>query len=322
MAVLGHQTERKPFLPHSVQATIRRLIVKLLGAGALALTVACWLALVSWSITDPSLNNATGDAPRNWLGAWGATAADLIMQSVGLAAIVLFVPMAAWGWRLFSAKIPANPWWRLLAWPAAALCIAAALSCLPAPANWPLPNGLGGIMGDVVMSALYALIPAPKVLIAFAGGLALFALGSLGTLFASAISLQTMAGIFARDETSNGDAMAATLGGVIHWALAKRAQIARMIAPGRRAMTAQPPEGDHDAGHFAPAHEAEHAPPGQAALDANGRIEPYFEEPGSGALDEDGYTITRTAEPASGTATITASRAPAAVPSRCPQSGS
>ena len=49
------------------------------GYGLMIVTVACaaWASLATWSVHDPSLNNATRAAPRNLLGGWGAVVADL-----------------------------------------------------------------------------------------------------------------------------------------------------------------------------------------------------------------------------------------------------
>src|SRR3712207_7649053 len=55
---------------------------------------------------DPSLNNATRIEPRNLLGSWGAVLADLAFQSIGLASIIFFLPVAAWGWHLLFGTVP------------------------------------------------------------------------------------------------------------------------------------------------------------------------------------------------------------------------
>ena len=74
--------------------------------------------------------------------------ADLAIQSLGLASIIFFLPLAAWGWHLLTGNRPNRKRFRLLAWPAAVILLAAALAALPQPKSWPLPNGLGGIFGD------------------------------------------------------------------------------------------------------------------------------------------------------------------------------
>jgi S-DNA-T family DNA segregation ATPase FtsK/SpoIIIE len=105
------------------------------GYGLLFVTIACaaWASLATWSVHDPSLNNATRVAPRNWLGSWGAVVADVTIQSLGLAAIILFLPLAAWGWHLAFRTAPDRRRARLLAWPASVILLAAAFAALPQP---------------------------------------------------------------------------------------------------------------------------------------------------------------------------------------------
>ncbi len=270
-----------------------RLAAQLAGIVAIGLAAAGWLSLLSWSIGDPSLNHATGELPRNWLGAWGASAADIAMQTIGLAAIVLFVPLAAWGWQLRANLIPTLPWWRLLAWPCAALAAAAGLSALPVPSGWPLPNGLGGIMGDVLISGLGVFsFAAPQIIINAAGGLALFVLAGWATLFACAIPARALALIWSRSQSDGEPAMAVdlaadTLGAAGHWLLAARARIGRLFAT--RAQRAQMPQAEMPASE-----QLSQAAP--VRLDGEDRIEPFFDENPPVTEFDDGVQITRTAQ--------------------------
>ncbi|HVL73509.1 MAG TPA: DNA translocase FtsK 4TM domain-containing protein, partial [Beijerinckiaceae bacterium] len=65
-----------------------RRTVELAGLGLIAAAGAATVALATWSIDDPSLNNATDGPVRNLLAWPGAIAADLLMQLFGLAAVV------------------------------------------------------------------------------------------------------------------------------------------------------------------------------------------------------------------------------------------
>jgi DNA segregation ATPase FtsK/SpoIIIE, S-DNA-T family len=117
------------------------------GAGA-ALVVgsaAAFLALVSYSANDSSLNNATARDPSNWLGGLGATAADLLLETFGLAAIAALAPLAVWGARALAGRGVSHAMWRALAWPGGALLLAAGLGLLPAP--FTLPARTGGLIG-------------------------------------------------------------------------------------------------------------------------------------------------------------------------------
>ena len=152
MASKRRTKERRRLLPGAVESGLRQLLFRGYGLGIVAASCLAWASLATWSIYDPSFNNATQAAPRNVLGSWGAILADLAMQSLGLAAIVLFLPLAAWGWHLALRTVPERRRARLLLWPLSVMLLAAALSALPQPKSWPLPNGLGGILGDLFMT--------------------------------------------------------------------------------------------------------------------------------------------------------------------------
>ena len=120
------------------------------GLAMIAVAGACALSLASWSTRDPSFNHATGGPVRNLLGSRGAVAADLVTQTIGIACIVLLLPVAIWGWRLLRQRHLDRLRWRLLLWIAATLCAAGVASLLPAPDPEPQPTGQGGKIGDGV----------------------------------------------------------------------------------------------------------------------------------------------------------------------------
>ena len=87
-------------------------------------------------------------AVRNVLGVPGAIVADLLMQLFGVATLMLVLPIAIWGWRLASHRVLSRERIRLLVWIAGVLLAAGCAACLPRAAAWPLPAGLGGVIGD------------------------------------------------------------------------------------------------------------------------------------------------------------------------------
>jgi len=145
------------------------------------------VAMISWNPADPSLNAASTQGATNWLGGTGAVFADLMMQSLGLAAwpavllLIAFGLATAIGDALQHRLQPTA--FKVFCAIAGVLLLSAALSALAAPAKWPLAAGLGGLWGDGVtglsaqgLGALH--IPAGRWI---AGGLFLiFALWGLG----------------------------------------------------------------------------------------------------------------------------------------------
>src|SRR6188472_3225394 len=179
MASRGRAKERRRLLPGAVELGLRRLLIG--GCGLVIVAVACaaWASLATWSVHDPSFNNATRAAPQNLLGHWGAVVADLAIQSIGLAAIILFLPLAAWGWHILFGTVPSRRRWRLLAWPGAVVLLAATLAALPQPKSWPLPNGLGGILGDFFMAGAHVVGVLPAAAVYFVAGLVFLCIGTM-----------------------------------------------------------------------------------------------------------------------------------------------
>jgi DNA segregation ATPase FtsK/SpoIIIE, S-DNA-T family len=131
----------------------RRRLSEFFGFCMLALSAALALALFSWSARDPSFNHATNGRVHNFLGLPGAAVADLIMQLIGVGgAVATLLPLAALGLRLLAHRAGRRARLRLLLWVGGVLSAATAASLLPATDRWPLPTGLGGIVGDAILS--------------------------------------------------------------------------------------------------------------------------------------------------------------------------
>ena len=165
------------------------------GIGLVLLALLSWVALASWSVNDPSLNNATQMAPGNLLGYAGASVADLFIQIFGLAAVALFVPPLAWGLKILAGAEPSKQWWlRILLWPISGFALAGAVATLPSPAGWPMPNGLGGIGGDFVFTMVKPVaILMGQVLAHILGGLGLLYAGYRMMIVACGIERQAIA---------------------------------------------------------------------------------------------------------------------------------
>ncbi|HET7412628.1 MAG TPA: DNA translocase FtsK [Pararhizobium sp.] len=116
--------------------------------GALGLAV---LSLSSWNVADPSFSQATSAPPTNALGFPGAIFADIAMQFFGLASVIGLMPGILWGVFLFRDSYVDRKLKRTAFWLLGTVLAAAVLGCLPVPKSWPLPSGLGGVLGDMVL---------------------------------------------------------------------------------------------------------------------------------------------------------------------------
>jgi DNA segregation ATPase FtsK/SpoIIIE-like protein len=132
----------------------------LLGYALLVLCLAAAASLLTWSAADPSFIRATNVATRNALGGAGANFSDAAMRLFGLAGVVIVLPPLFWALQLITRRVLEEARMKLMLAPVAVLLLAAAVSALPVMSTWPLPYGLGGLLGDQVLKSLSGLLVA------------------------------------------------------------------------------------------------------------------------------------------------------------------
>ncbi|MDP3410065.1 DNA translocase FtsK 4TM domain-containing protein, partial [Bosea sp. (in: a-proteobacteria)] len=148
MRTIRRSTSLMDRLPDPVREFLSRRASEITGLVVLALMAAVAVSLATWSVDDPSLNNATSGAVRNWLGRPGAMVADLMMQLIGLGVIALLFPPLIWSLRLVRFHLFDRGALKLGLWVVGIAATAAVGSALPATPRWPLPTGMGGVIGD------------------------------------------------------------------------------------------------------------------------------------------------------------------------------
>ena len=151
----GQRRGSKPepgFLPSGTSEFFRKRLIELCGLALFGLAAAILVACLTFNPADPSFNRAAEGPALNLLGAAGAHGADLLLQSLGLAALILPLVLAGWGWRLTRRHL-LDRWWLRLIVVAPLLPLAgAALAALPTPASWPAGDSLGGFVGALLLS--------------------------------------------------------------------------------------------------------------------------------------------------------------------------
>jgi S-DNA-T family DNA segregation ATPase FtsK/SpoIIIE len=134
-----------------LRAAARRRVSEIIGIALLGVAGIAALALATWSVQDPSFSHATNAPVRNMLGIVGAASADLMMQILGIATIALLFPLASWGWRRLTYRPLERQRARLMFWVSGTIAAAGFASCLAPSKSWPLPTGLGGVVGDSLL---------------------------------------------------------------------------------------------------------------------------------------------------------------------------
>ncbi len=177
-------------IPEALREYIGKRSAELCALAFAAAGVCLALALATWSSKDPSLNYATDGPVRNLLGAPGALIADLLMQLIGLSAILVLAPLFSWAWLLANHHRVDRVARRVALMFFGVICASAMASLFPVTARWPLPSGLGGIVGDALLSIPRRVV-GDDTLGSAIGGL-LFAMAALVSLAASSASNETV----------------------------------------------------------------------------------------------------------------------------------
>src|SRR5262249_12193511 len=76
-----------------------------------------------------------------------------LMQILGLGAIMVILPIAVWGWRMMTHRNFDREALRFGCWVLCMVIAAGFASCWPRTGSWPLPTGLGGVVGDALVRA-------------------------------------------------------------------------------------------------------------------------------------------------------------------------
>jgi S-DNA-T family DNA segregation ATPase FtsK/SpoIIIE len=161
MSMIDRSLDGMAHLSGQLGVILQRRLREFGGVALISLTMMAALALATWSVQDPSLSHATDAPVHNLLGMPGAIAADLMMQLLGLGSLALLLPIAVWGYRLLGHRQLSHERLRVLLWLAGAVLAAGFASCLPQSAHWPLPCGLGGVIGDAVLRLPAYVLHAP-----------------------------------------------------------------------------------------------------------------------------------------------------------------
>jgi S-DNA-T family DNA segregation ATPase FtsK/SpoIIIE len=104
----------------------------MLGLSLLLAALLIFLALATYHPSDPSWNTASGEArPLNWIGIFGASLSDLLLQAFGVTAFFLPLWMGGLGWTWMRSRPGGLAWLRWLGTVLALVFLPAVLGLLP-----------------------------------------------------------------------------------------------------------------------------------------------------------------------------------------------
>ena len=222
-------------LPAAIREALARRLRELAGLGLIALSGVAATALMTWSVQDPSLSHATSRATRNIVGYPGAICADLLMQILGLGAIMLILPVAVWGWRMLTHRTFDREALRIGCWILCTVISAGFFSCWPHGGAWPLPTGLGGVVGDALVRAPAVVFGPPGIVYRLALGIILLAAGIATFLIASGMGSRPQEEELTEIEDDDApfgeedDGGSVSLGWAFHAAMSAKARLWRLL---------------------------------------------------------------------------------------------
>jgi S-DNA-T family DNA segregation ATPase FtsK/SpoIIIE len=234
-------------LPSAIREALARRVRELAGLGLIALAGVAAAALITWSVQDPSLSHATSRAIRNIVGYPGAIGADLLMQILGLGAIMLVLPVAVWGWRMLTHRSFDREALRIACWILCTVISAGFASCWPHGGAWPLPTGLGGVVGDALVRAPAVVFGPPGLAYRLVLGSVLFVAMAATFLVACGLGSRALEEELTEIEDDDApfvegdDGGSVSLGWAFHAAMSAKARLGWLLATAYRSLVASAP---------------------------------------------------------------------------------
>jgi DNA segregation ATPase FtsK/SpoIIIE, S-DNA-T family len=148
----------RSFLPDSVSAMLKKRLTELAGVSIAALAAALALSLMTFNPTDPSANTGTSGLTTNIVGLPGAWVADILMQTIGIAAYAIVFVLFCWGWRIATHRGTSKVWLCVALLPPSLIIWSLSAAALFEGNDWIVPSGYGGFLGAELLRALAALV--------------------------------------------------------------------------------------------------------------------------------------------------------------------
>ncbi len=161
-----------------------------LGLVLLLAALLLLLALATYHATDPSLNTSSGDAGphavKNWIGLFGATLSDLLLQSIGLTAFFLPLWLGGLGWTWMRSRPGGMAWLRWTGTILSLIFLPVVFALLPWHWRWLHALPVEGVSGRLIADELIHYLNLQGTWLV-AGVLA-----AAGLYFASAVSFEVI----------------------------------------------------------------------------------------------------------------------------------
>lgn len=151
MASTSRPLDSGGFISAELKNAMLRLLCQAAGVLLAAAAMVLLITFIGYDASDGSLNSTALTSIQNPFGVYGAIVADVVLQTIGIAAYVLAMILFVWGLRLLFVKWR-RAWLKLACLPMALLTAAAVMAAIEKPESWPFPAGMGGFAGDLILT--------------------------------------------------------------------------------------------------------------------------------------------------------------------------
>jgi len=152
-------------------------------------SILLFLSLATYRPADPSLNTATDLGAvqvHNWIGLFGASLSDAMLQALGITAFLLPLWMVSLSWEWVRSRSESALWLRCVGCVLAILFVPAVLGLLPWHWRWMHVLPAEGVIGRLVSGSLIAYLNRQGA------SILAVVLAVAGVYFAAAVSFWTM----------------------------------------------------------------------------------------------------------------------------------
>jgi len=138
-----------------MQSFIARRLTDLSGLWFAAAGACLALALFTFNVKDPSFNTvSSGGGIHNIFGSFGAYAADMLLQTLGLSAYFFALAFMVWGYRILARKPLGHLGSRIPLLVVAILSGSITLARIPSFDSWGIGSYLGGSAGALIFTTM------------------------------------------------------------------------------------------------------------------------------------------------------------------------
>ena len=154
MIQVSNHSKKRALVPTKFQKVLNDRIRETVGIIFIFFGFLIFLALFTYDSNDPSIRNATGLEPENFLGFMGSYTSDILLVSLGIGSYCLPFIFVSWGYRIVVKGGLSVLLRRSLFLPITLIVTPLFFATNEAPASWIFSNGLGGVTGDTYLEYL------------------------------------------------------------------------------------------------------------------------------------------------------------------------